>query len=165
MAGQKEFEAFVFELKHTHGVATAEKYQRLFSLAQSKQPCDVRTTDGALYLNARIGADFVYAFQFEAEQDDLLTFLNSVKIVSEDVFQPVTAVPIDDIVALVRLPKTKLTSRDLKAIDCSKARGARLPSGQPLTEFIDDVYSPATSKEALHYLRRYMAAERKLKNG
>ncbi len=165
MAGQKDFDAFVAEILASRGGPAAEKFQVLFSLARSKQPCDVRTSAGTLHLHVRIGADFVYGFEFEAERDDLVARLDEIKLVKDGLFIPVETVSIDDISAVVRLPKKKITRKDMNAVRVDELSEQRLPSGQLLSEFIQDVYSPVTPSEADHYLRRYLVAQASRKNG
>jgi hypothetical protein len=162
MAHETEYKQLVATISNQLGRKAATLFQQLYHLAHTKQPCDICLSNGTVFLDVTIGADFVYALEFEASVETVLQMLSRIKIVT-GIITPVVSICLENINALISMPKKKFVKADVSTTSARPRLSEQGSSGETLEEFIRKTYQPKTEDELHYYAARYLAAHDRMK--
>jgi len=163
MPDEAEYRLLVKTVSNRFGPAAATFFQQLYRLAYTKVPCDICLSDGAVFTDVTIGADFVYALEFEAPVETVLGMLLRIKIITDDV-SPVVEASMDKINAVIFMPTKKITKAEINAKSAKPRLIERDCKGQTLEVFIRTAYKPKSEDELNFYAARYLLALERNKN-
>lgn len=157
MPDEAQYRQLVNTVSNQSGAVAAMFLQQVYQLAVTKQPCDICLKDGQVFEEVTIGGDFVYALEFEAPVQTVLEMLSEIKLVIAD-FTPVVRVSLENINAVISMPKKRLTQAEIEATDAKTRLAEKNSKGETLEAFIRKVYHPQNEAQLNHYAARYLAA-------
>ena len=130
-------------------------FKIICAVAVSKDPCDICTYSGPVYLEAVFSSKFVHALQYGAGAQSMKPLLENLGIRTKD---GEFTISLADIWIIAPMPKGGITEEELNAVDLSQGDQPAGDAGKTISEVIRETYRPKSDSEHEYFLRRFLAS-------